>query len=377
MPAVPEVRPGTGEPVAASSHSPLRRPFVLAATVALAAAGAALLLLWNPVAAPAEWVAGAMIGLGLLAVTVLFDAVLVQRSRRPLEVALLALRAATDDLVQTNTMLTESNRALAETAEERYQALARLQAATRERERFLGAITHDLRTPLTVIKGHAQLLRQRVGAIGGDAGRAADASAARIEQTSAQMADLLNELLESVRAGAGNLPQLRRGPTDLVALAREATARYAEPFEAHPIRLDAPASPIVGNWDARRLERLLDNLLSNAIKYSPGGGEIRLSVAREAGEAVLAVADRGLGIPADDLPRVFEPYYRGANVADELPGAGLGLTGTWTTVDAHGGTIAVTSREGRGTTITVHLPLGLDVMAAPTEVLRRSSDAGL
>jgi signal transduction histidine kinase len=350
---------GTSSLEIASIRESLQAPIAITAAVILAVIAAATLLLWRPVAVPPEWLTGAIIGAGLLIVTLFFDFVLVVRNRRPLEVALLALRAATNDLARLNASLFESNRALAETADERTRALAELQASIRERERFLEAVAHDLRTPLTVIKGHSQLLR-RTMCTSDPREPVAEASASQIDQTTDQMANLIDELLEWVRTESGNVPRLHRVPIDLVAIARKALSRYVELFTGHPIQLETAVPSIIGNWDARLLERLLDNLLSNAIKYSPMGGEIRLGVTRDENEANLSVGDSGIGIPAADIPRVFEPYYRGANVADQLPGVGLGLAATRGIVEAHNGTIDIMSREGHGTTVTVRLPIQSD-----------------
>ena len=104
---------------------------------------------------------------------------------------------------------------------------------------------------------------------------------------------------------------------------------------------------------------MIANLLSNAIKYSPDGGEVTLAVRRDAAgdRAVLEVRDRGLGIPAADLPRVFERFRRGSNVVGRIPGTGIGLAGARQVVEQHGGAIAVDSVEGAGTTVTIQLPI--------------------
>ena len=115
------------------------------------------------------------------------------------------------------------------------------------------------------------------------------------------------------------------------------------------------------DWDARRLRRILDNLAANALKYGPEGGEVVVRLGREgaAGEAWadLTVQDRGIGIPADELPRVFEPRFRARNARGRYTGGGLGLFAARLIVEQHGGTIAVASEEGKGTTFTVRLPL--------------------
>jgi signal transduction histidine kinase len=122
--------------------------------------------------------------------------------------------------------------------------------------------------------------------------------------------------------------------------------------------LEAAEPGLVGSWDVRRLERVLANLLENAVKYSPDGGEIVVRVARDDADstAVLQVADTGVGIPAADLPHVFERFYRAGNVG-EIQGTGIGLAGVRQIVEQHAGSIAVESCPGIGSTFTVRLPL--------------------
>jgi signal transduction histidine kinase len=115
-----------------------------------------------------------------------------------------------------------------------------------------------------------------------------------------------------------------------------------------------------GDWDAARLERVVDNLIGNAIKYSPAGGEVTLTLHQASADgdrwAVLTVADQGLGIPAADLAHVFAPFGRGSNVG-EIAGTGVGLAGVKQIVEQHGGRVGVESDEGQGSTFTIWLPL--------------------
>ena len=113
----------------------------------------------------------------------------------------------------------------------------------------------------------------------------------------------------------------------------------------------------MGDWDARRLERVVENLLSNGVKYSPAGGDITVSVQRQDGSAVVSVRDRGIGIPAADLPHMFERFRRAANVLGRIDGTGIGLSAAAHIVKQHGGSIDLESEEGEGTVVTVHLPL--------------------
>ena len=124
--------------------------------------------------------------------------------------------------------------------------------------------------------------------------------------------------------------------------------------------LDTLLETLDGPWDPVRVARVLANLVGNAIKYSPGGGEVRVSVVREPGPggdwAVVSVSDHGLGIPEADLPHIFERFQRASNVAGRIAGTGIGLAISRRIVERHGGTIDVRSEEGVGTTFTVKLP---------------------
>jgi signal transduction histidine kinase len=175
------------------------------------------------------------------------------------------------------------------------------------------------------------------------------------------MTALIGDMLDAARLRAGRPLELNRQPTDLVALAQRTAAQARASSAAHTILVDAAVPALVGDWDGSRLERVLGNLLTNAVRYSPGGGEVRVWVGpgegAEGGDALLRVRDRGLGIPAADLARIFERFHRAANVRGRIAGEGIGLAGARQIVVQHGGTIEVESREGEGSTFTVRLPL--------------------
>jgi signal transduction histidine kinase len=159
----------------------------------------------------------------------------------------------------------------------------------------------------------------------------------------------------------GNSLTLERTPTDLISLARQLATVHQSASEKHTIVVDASVSELVGLWDERRLQRVLDNLLSNAIKYSPEGGEIRVGVDRQAQSAVLTVRDHGIGIPEADQPHVFERFRRGANVLGRIDGTGIGLAAAVQIVQEHAGAIELQSQEGQGTLVTMRLPLATEV----------------
>jgi signal transduction histidine kinase len=216
---------------------------------------------------------------------------------------------------------------------------------------------------------------------------------ARITAAVTSMATLVDEVADLLGSQAGYLPELRCQPTDLVALAREVAAAYQfvpgaplDPAGAQltsprrertRIRVGALEPQVTGDWDARCLRRVLGNLLENAIKYSPGGGDVLVKVgctrAGPAGEwAILRVRDEGIGIPAADLPTIFEPFRRGRNVAacaSKAPGSGLGLVTVRQIVEEHGGAIQVASAPEAGTSFTIHLPRCTTTTASMTRRL--------
>lgn len=227
-------------------------------------------------------------------------------------------------------------------------------------EEFLSSLAHDLKNPLTTVIGQTQILLRRIAR-----GEPADlprlsGSLEGIKIAAFRMTALLDELSDVMRLRAGQEIELHREPTDLVELARRSVDEQARTSELHPIRLRTEVASLSGFWDAPRLERVLGNLLGNAIKFSPAGGDITISIAREIAEgvddAVLSVQDRGVGIPASDRDLIFERFRRAGNV-ESFAGSGIGLAGAKRIVELHGGTITVASAEGEGSTFTIRLPV--------------------
>jgi PAS domain S-box-containing protein len=245
------------------------------------------------------------------------------------------------------------------TARKRLEADRR--ALERAREEFFAVAAHDLKTPLTAIKGYSQLQQRRARVLSTPEGASVAAALRQIETLVNEATSQINGLLDVARLQTDQPLTLERGPVDLVQLARDQVTRHAGLGTGHTIRLRATPQTLVGMWDGQRLERMLSNLLSNAIKYSPEGGTITVTLRREDETtepwAVLAVRDTGIGIPPAEVDRVFERYFRATNVQGHIGGTGIGLAGVKQTVDQHRGTVAVTSRQGRGTTFTVRLPL--------------------
>lgn len=233
-------------------------------------------------------------------------------------------------------------------------------AAVQARDDILALVSHDLRAPVVVVQLYTQLLRQQLAShVERDAVVAAGLT--QIETAAHKMHTLIGDLLDVAALRAGRPPRGERRWTDLVALVRQVMAEHQRLAPQHLLRVEAAVPQLVGFVDTDRLERALTNLVANAITYSPRGGEVVVGVAPVAeGEqpwAIVTVRDQGLGIPTHDLPYIFTPFFRASNVVNRISGAGLGLTSVQQIVARHGGSLAVDSREGEGTTFTLRLPL--------------------
>lgn len=235
-------------------------------------------------------------------------------------------------------------------------------AALDARDRLLSIASHELRTPLTSIKGFAQLLQR-------DLARPESQATARTQHHLKTMlrqldrlADLVNDLLDVSRIEVGQLP-LHRQRCDLVALATEAIERAALMPEGdqYPLTLDTPHDHLISHADPGRIEQVLMNLLDNAITYSPRGSPVRVVLDERDGQAHLAVTDEGIGIPAAQLPTLFEPFVRASNATGQgYSGLGLDLYISRRIVQGHGGRIWVESVEGQGSSFHLLLPMAGD-----------------
>lgn len=273
--------------------------------------------------------------------------------RRPGEPVDAWVQATATPLMGADGQITGAVTVFEEVTEQRTQAL--------ERDDFLSAAAHDLKSPITTIKGFVQMLERRLERDGVLQRDPTLDYLRRISRTASTMTDLLSELLDLTRLETGEELDLVRSPTDLVALIRTVIDDRQQITDEHHIVFQTPVDRLAGMLDAARIARVVSNLVTNAIKYSPHGGEIRVSLDEERrgteGWAVLSVEDRGMGIPAHDLPHVFERFYRGENAAQEFTGTGIGLTGAKQIVEQHGGTIEVRSVEGQGSIFVVSLPV--------------------
>ncbi|MFZ4627351.1 MAG: sensor histidine kinase [Blastocatellia bacterium] len=244
------------------------------------------------------------------------------------------------------------------------QMIARLQAAFERQRQFSADASHELRTPLSVIRADLEIALRRERTIP----EYQEVLASTLEEA-VRLSRLVEDLLLLTRADVGRL-ELECQPVNVTTLGRE-VVDYLQPLAAQrqqtltwaseaPRDLVLPADPL-------RLRQMLINLIDNAVKFTGEGGEIALTLTEESGNALLRVRDTGRGIPPEDLPLIFDRFFRRSAMTGDrsTPGTGLGLSIVRWIVEAHGGTIGVTSRLGEGTEFQLRLPL-----ADPTQPIQ-------
>jgi signal transduction histidine kinase len=237
---------------------------------------------------------------------------------------------------------------------------ALLQQGVQRQASLMRALTRDLGQPLAQVRGTLRLLQQAFAR--GDVPSNTELIPLLDGLTACtdHVAATVTQLLDLALGEAGERPILVVHPVDLVALVRDAVWVH-QATTSQQLLFQPPPDVLRIEADRDRLSRVVALLLANAQAYSPETSEIRIALSRQEDEgrpwAVLTVADHGLGIPATDLPHIFERFYRGANVADTTSGHGVGLSIALQTVEQHGGTIQVDRTERQGTTVTVWLPL--------------------
>jgi two-component system OmpR family sensor kinase len=225
--------------------------------------------------------------------------------------------------------------------------LDRLEGLFRAQQRFVADISHELRSPLTTIRGNVDLLR-RMNCVD-------PPSLDAIQAETERMTRLVGDLLLLAQADAGQL--IRQERVELDTLMLEVFRQVRPLAEGIEVSIgEEDQATILGDPD--RLKQLVLNLVDNAIKYTPAGGKVTLGLRRAGRWAVLTVSDTGIGIPAQELPHIFERFYRVDKARSRAAGGtGLGLSIAQWIVQAHGGRIEVQSEAGQGTTFTVWLPL--------------------
>jgi two-component system OmpR family sensor kinase/two-component system sensor histidine kinase BaeS len=225
----------------------------------------------------------------------------------------------------------------------------RLEAQDRQRRNLMADIAHELRTPLSVIQGRLE------GLLDGVYPRD-DATLNTVIEETRLLARLVEDLRTLANAESGTLT-LQKEPTDFGILVQDVVGSFSgEAAERNvTLRFNAPAELPLVSIDPLRIREVVVNLLSNALRHTPGGGAVSIAAASRASHIVVSVADTGSGIPGDELPKVFERFYKGRTSR----GSGLGLTIARNLVAAHGGEIRAENQQGSGAIITFTLPASL------------------
>ncbi len=256
-------------------------------------------------------------------------------------------------VIEQQSALEEHARTLEETVAERTRELIEANAA---KDEFLSIASHELKTPLASLKGMAQLLHRRIER-GGSAGIA---DLANIERSIHRMEVLVNDMLDISLIKSGMFV-LHRQPCDLVSLCQQLIDEYTAGADPAPlVTYEVFGEPLEAEVDVDRIGQVILNLLSNARKYSPAQSPITVKLARVGDHGMISICDRGVGIPEEALPYIFEPFYRAPGVEvknGSSYGLGLGLYIARKIVECHGGQIEVESVLGSGSTFSITLPL--------------------
>jgi two-component system OmpR family sensor kinase len=249
--------------------------------------------------------------------------------------------------------LMESQRMLARQAALLAEQLAQEQRLALQQRNFVSMASHEFRTPMTIIDGHARRLIKLKDSIGpAEIGE----RAGKMRSAVLRMTQLIDNLLNSSRLIDGGGGQyFHPAEMDMATLLQEVCDLHREMVPGARIAERIATAPMRMVGDPKLLFQVFSNLLSNAIKYSPDGGVIAVDAALASDEVIVTIADHGIGVPAGDLDRLFERYHRGSNVSG-IVGTGVGLYLVKMVVDMHGGAVAVESTEGEGARFTIRLP---------------------
>lgn len=285
-------------------------------------------------------------GIGL-AFAALLGFAAVHRTLRPLQRMSAAVDAiqATGDLSRRVSLPGPADE-VGRLAEAFDRMLARLEEVFRNQRRFLADASHEMRTPLTVVRGHLELLKDR--ATEGEAGRSLSLALEELDR----MTRIVEELLLLARLDEGLA--LAREPVEVELVLREALLRGMLAGRREAAVEVSPGLYVLADPD--RLLQVLTNLITNAVQHGGDDVTVRMRARRDGGRVTIEVADDGPGVPQDDLPHVFERFYRGSASKGERMGAGLGLAIVDSLARAMGGEVTLRSKAGEGTTFTVSLP---------------------
>lgn len=292
-------------------------------------------------------------------VSVIFAGFLTPTMFRPLEDIATTARQITraDDLSRRVPYAHRSDE-VGELARAFNQTLERLERLFQTQQRLLADVSHELRTPLTAIRGNIDLIQHF--------GEADPDSLAAIQSDIERMTRLVGDLLLLARADSGALP-LELKPVELDNILFDVYRQVERLTRSVEVKLSA-VDQVCVRGDADRLRQLMLNLVDNSLKYTPAGGKVIISLEKSNNWARIIISDTGIGIPTEDLPHIFERFYRVDKARSRVQGgSGLGLSIARWIAQAHGGNISVSSEVGVGTTFTISLPVYNDKQPAETK----------
>lgn len=274
------------------------------------------------------------------------------RTIRPIATMSVTAKSISAENLSQRIDLKETDNELGQLALVLNQTFDRLQSAFEQQARFTADASHELRTPLSVIMSQIELALSKP--------RSSDEYLVALEtcqRASRRMRALIDSLLLLARFDSGQ-PDLIRERVDLSEIATESVELVRPLADERRIALGSELTPVPFVGDRERLGQVVTNLLSNAIRYNQDGGRVDVRVERMNGDVVVSVSDTGIGIPAGDLPHIFERFFRVDRARTRVEGgSGLGLSICQSVVEAHGGQITARSEPQRGTTVEVRLPL--------------------
>lgn len=260
----------------------------------------------------------------------------------------------TTDLSNAVVALEEERELLCKTAAELRETADRLAAADNQKNEFLATLAHELRSPLAPLRNGLQIVERS-----GGSNPTFDQACAMMERQLGQLVHLVDDLLDVSRISRGKI-ELRKEPIELATVLHNAveTARPAIESKGHELSLNLPPEPVYVDADITRLEQVFANLLNNAVKYGGQSGHISLHARRKGTEVFVSVADDGIGIPADMMPKIFDMFTQADRTLERSEGGlGIGLTLVKRLVEMHGGTVTAHSEgQGRGSEFIVRLP---------------------
>jgi len=292
----------------------------------------------------------------IIIIAVAGGSLLIRRALHPVE----TIRATAEQITFSNLRqrlpVAATGDALEHLAKTLNQMLERLDLAYQQASRFSADASHELRTPLTIMRSELESIESTMHA--GQLPLAIRERIGSVLEEAERLSGIVEGLFAIARLDAGEA-KIGHEAFDLAALVRSTVEQMQLLAEEKRISIliDAPG-PVFVAGDAARLKQVIVNLLDNAIKYTLAGGIITFSVFLEQAKAILRIKDNGIGIPSEELPHIFERFYRADKVRSRTTqGAGLGLSIVRAICQAHGGTAQVQSTEGTGTIVTIELPL--------------------